>query len=94
MNIHQLLELTLERKASDLHLVVDYQPMLRINGELIAIAGEAILTDNDVGNLLAPILTADQKKTFENNLELDFATSLPGKARFRVNIFMYRVTKF
>lgn len=87
MNIHQLLELTFERKASDLHLVVDYPPVLRINGELIAVAGSNPLVDNEMGDLLTPLLTPAQKQAFENNLELDFAISLPNKARFRVNIF-------
>lgn len=87
MNIYQLLELTVERKASDLHLVVDYPPMLRVNGELIAIAGQTPLTDDEIGSLIAPLLTPIQKQVFEQNLELDFAASLPNKARFRINIF-------
>lgn len=90
MNIHQLLELTVERKASDLHLVVDYPPMLRINSELIPVVGEKPLVDNEMINLLAPLLTPAQKQVFEKDLELDFATNLPNRARFRINIFQER----
>lgn len=90
MNIHQLLELTVARKASDLHLVVGYPPVLRINGELVEVAGSPILVDNEMGNLISPLLTPAQKQTFETNLELDFAVSLQNQARFRVNIFQER----
>lgn len=90
MNIHQLLELTVARKASDLHLVVGYPPTLRINSELVEVTGSALLDDNEMGNLISPLLTQAQKQTFEKDLELDFATNLQNQARFRVNIFQER----
>lgn len=87
MNIQQLLEIAIERKASDLHLVVGYSPMLRIHGELIPIVGLPTLSNEEVIGLLSPLLTPAQKQSFDNTLELDFATALGDKGRFRVNIY-------
>lgn len=87
MNINQLLEITIARKASDLHLVVGYPPQLRIHGDLVAIPGTTPLSDNDLTGLLLAILNPVQKKVFEENFELDFALEYGNQARFRVNVF-------
>ncbi len=87
MNIQQLLDLTVQRNASDLHLVVGYAPAIRLHGELIPVVGSDILADADLTSLVLPTLTPIQKKTFEETFELDFALSFHDKARFRVNIF-------
>lgn len=87
MNIQQLLDLTVERNASDLHLVVGYPPSIRLHGELIPVVGSEILADTDLASLVLPTLTPIQKKTFEETFELDFALAFHNKARFRVNIF-------
>lgn len=92
MNIQQLLDLIVERKASDLHLVVGYQPSLRIDSELIAIQGTEILTESVLISLIENILTAEQKLHFNKNLELDFGFSYQNKARFRVNIYKQQGT--
>lgn len=87
MNIHQLLDLAVGKKASDLHLVVGYPPSLRINGELFPIIGATVLTDSDMTNLVSPLVSASQKKVFDENLELDVGLTYEDKARFRINLF-------
>ena len=87
MNIQQLLEITIERHSSDLHLVVGYPPMLRIHGGLIPLQGAPVLSDADISGLILSMLTPTQKQVFDAAFELDFAMFLPNKARFRVNIF-------
>lgn len=87
MNIQQLLELTVNRNASDLHLVVNYPPMIRVHGELIPVAGAMPLTDSEMLPLVLSMLSPVQRQVFENNFELDFAISFQNKARFRVNVF-------
>ncbi|MBI4037382.1 PilT/PilU family type 4a pilus ATPase [Candidatus Daviesbacteria bacterium] len=87
MNIQQLLELTLTRHASDLHLVTGYPPMLRIHGELFPVASTTPITDGEMTGLILSVLTPIQKQAFENTMELDFAISFQNQARFRVNFF-------
>jgi len=87
MNIHQLLDIAVARKASDLHLVVGYAPSLRLNGELLPITGTSNLLDADILGLVTPLLSVIQKKAFDENFELDFGFTFEDKARFRINLF-------
>jgi twitching motility protein PilT len=76
--------------ASDLHLSAGAKPMLRVNGALGALEERAILTPPVIQRMLYAILTQKQRETFEEELELDFAYSVPGRARFRVNMYRQR----
>src|SRR3989344_3195640 len=87
MNIQQLLELTITRNASDLHLSVGYPPILRIHGELIPIPGEDPIAPEVVESLLAPLINETQKNILNQSIELDFSFELAGKGRFRVNVY-------
>lgn len=87
MTLQQLLELAINRNASDLHLVVGYQPTLRIYGDLLPVSGTAILTDNEMAELVLTALNPYQRRVFETTFELDFAMPFQDRARFRVNIF-------
>lgn len=93
MTIQQLLEIAIQRNASDLHLVVGYPPLLRVNGELFPVPGETEITPAVVDSLITPILNPDQKKTFEETFELDFSFDFQGKARFRVNVYRQKGTE-
>ncbi len=90
MDIHKLLHLTAERGASDLHLLVPAVPTLRINGVLIPLEDEKPLTPRDTEEAFESLTTERQRERFYEELELDFAYSLPGVARFRVNIALQR----
>lgn len=87
MNIQQLLDLTVQRNASDLHLSVGFPPTLRLHGELIPIPGESPSTPQQVESLIAPLLSGNQKSIFLQEFELDFSFDFESKARFRANIF-------
>lgn len=87
MNIQQLLDLTVSRNASDLHLSVGFPPTLRIHGELLPVAGEVTITPEQIESLVNPLLSPMQKNIYQQGLELDFSFELPGKARFRVNVY-------
>lgn len=87
MNIQQLLDLTVQRNASDLHLSVGFPPTIRVHGELIPVTGETPSTPEQVESLLASLLSSYQKNLFEQNLELDFSFDFESKGRFRVNIY-------
>jgi len=85
-DIVQLLAFSVQHKASDLHLSADLPPMVRIDGDITSI-NSAALDSNDVHNMIVEIMTDQQCKYFENNLEIDFSFEIAGCARFRVNAF-------
>jgi len=87
MNIQQLLGLTVERNASDLHLSVGYPPILRIHGELMPVPGEEVIADAEMDMLISPLLSEEQKNIYKQNYELDFSFDFETKARFRANIY-------
>ena len=89
---HELFEVMVEKGASDLHLRVPSPPVLRIDGVLKTLEDLPPITDKDVEMLLEHIVTPEQMNTFLTELELDFAYSVPGLARFRGNALRQRGT--
>ncbi|MAG59949.1 type IV pili twitching motility protein PilT [Candidatus Woesebacteria bacterium] len=92
MEIQQLLQLTVDRKASDLHLVVGVPPTLRVDGVLIKVHNEAPLTPDEMDRLIKSILTASQLERVTVNKEIDLALSFSQEARFRVNVYYQKGT--
>lgn len=86
-NVSQLLEITIQREASDLHLLANFQPTLRVNGDLIPIPGTEILDSKAIESLIFPILAQGHKRELEKYLDVDFGMDFKGIARFRVNIY-------
>ncbi len=89
MNITELLKLTDELEASDLHLTVGVPPTLRVNG-LLSPLKYPELTENDVYEMVYSILSNEQRKKFEELKEIDFSLEVVNVARFRVNVFLHR----
>ena len=87
MTIKDLLQTTISKKASDLHLIVGVAPILRINGELAAVPGESALTSEQAKNLVLGLVNEKQKEILLVNKELDFSFSFEDQARFRVNAY-------
>ncbi len=80
----------IETNSSDLHLACGYPPVLRLNGKLIPIANEAILTSVRIENVLEPICSHTQRVSFDRELNLDYAVEVEIQNRpnrFRVNLF-------
>ncbi|MCI0525991.1 MAG: type IV pilus twitching motility protein PilT [Nitrospira sp.] len=73
-----------EKGASDLHMVIGFPPLLRLRGELVR-TNNPPLTPESNKALIYEILTEQQRKHLEENLDLDFAYELP-IARFRANV--------
>ena len=88
----KLFEVMAEKGASDLHLRVPSPPVLRIDGVLTPLEDLPPITNKDVEALLEHIVTPEQMDTFLTELELDFAYSIPGLARFRGNALRQRGT--
>jgi twitching motility protein PilT len=89
VDITELLVLTKERNASDLHLSAGQPPILRIHGQLIDL-NVPVLTRENVHNMLYDILTDEQKARFEATRDLDLSLELDNVGRFRVNAFVQR----
>jgi twitching motility protein PilT len=79
-----------DRRASDLHLAAGAQPTLRIRGHLTPMEGYPVLTPADTREIIYSILSGSQRQKLETNWQLDFAYSVPGRARFRVNAYFQR----
>ncbi len=89
-NLSDFMMQVIDLNASDLHLTAGLPPMVRINGVLKPIRGYRKLFPQDMQELIYAILTQKQREIFEDRLELDLSYQLPGKARFRVNVFRQR----
>ena len=90
LDLDAALTALIDRGGSDLHLTVGVPPTIRVHGDLQPLEGLPILNAEDLQQALYGLLTQRQREAFENNLELDLSYSIPGKARFRVNIFQQR----
>jgi twitching motility protein PilT len=77
-------------KASDIFISTGSKPGLRINGDIIVVEDHPPLTKKQAEEYLLEILNENQKKTFEQTLDLDFSIDIEDVARFRVNMFVQR----
>src|SRR5438067_3075923 len=89
-SIDELLERMVEREASDLHVTTGTPPVIRVRGEVERLGDFDSLTAEETQQLLYRILSSEQQKLLELNRQLDFSHSIPGLARFRVNVYFQR----
>jgi twitching motility protein PilT len=89
-SIDDLLEQMVARKASDLHISVASPPAVRVRGEVERLEEYEPLTNEDTQQLLYRILSSEQQKQLEIKRQLDFSHSVPGLARFRVNVYFQK----
>jgi twitching motility protein PilT len=89
-SIDDLLVQMVELGASDLHLTVGTPPAIRLRGELERMEGVPPLTPDETQQLLYRVLSTEQQKQLEISRQIDTAHSVPGVARFRVNVYFQR----
>lgn len=89
VHIDELLRLVVEKRGSDLHLAAGVPPVIRVDGQLLATNYEP-MNDFEVQRMIYAILTDEQIRSFETEMELDCSYSLKGVSRFRVNIYRDR----
>ena len=89
MDLKELLKLSIQSKASDLHLTENSPPVLRIDGKLVFTEGKALGRD-ELKKTIYRILSDGQKEKVEHDRELDFSLELEGLERFRVNIHIQK----
>lgn len=89
MELLDYLQLIVKYEASDLFVTVGSPPALKVNGA-VQIHDSKSITPEDAYQLAYSIMSADQQKAFEKNLEINLAVAQPDIGRFRVNIFHQR----
>lgn len=81
----------LEEKASDLHLNAFYKPYIRVSGALLPLTNHEQLQNEDTAELLALMLTQEQRERFDKNWEIDFSYyNEQNKIRYRGNACIQR----
>ncbi len=88
--LNDLLLMCAKQDASDLHIAVGRHPTLRIDGALVPLTKESILTPQDAEGLVGAILTEPQKGELSLKKQVDFSYTFEDKARFRVNAYYQR----
>ncbi len=86
MDITQLLEFSVQQGASDLHLSVGQPPIIRIDGDVQRIDAPNFERE-ELQTMVYDIMSDEQRRGFEADLESDFSFEIPGVARFRANVF-------
>jgi twitching motility protein PilT len=92
MNINELLDFVIKRKASDIHLLAGSPPVMRVDGALYPITQEKPLSGEALKELITPLLTNEQKEMLTVNKELDFSFAFGKIARLRANVYHQRAT--
>ncbi len=87
MDVTDLLAMTHQHNASDLHLSSYNPPILRINGDMSPVRTVPPLEPEKVKEMLYSIMTDQQRRDYETELEIDFSISFGDASRFRVNAF-------
>jgi twitching motility protein PilT len=91
LNLRKLLEVMLEKNASDLHIKAGTRPCLRVDGVLHPME-EGVLSPQEIEVMVEEVLSPSQLETLREEREIDLAFGVPGLARFRSNIYYQRGT--
>ncbi|MHB1345941.1 MAG: type IV pilus twitching motility protein PilT [Candidatus Humimicrobiaceae bacterium] len=88
--IDEILKTAVELDSSDVHLVANSKPIVRINGALVPVNNFSESNSEELKKILSEILDEKKINTLETKLELDFSYSISGVARFRCNYYYQR----
>jgi twitching motility protein PilT len=87
MEMKKLLKLSIENKASDLHVIPESFPLMRIDGELIPVKDVASISAQTVKKMIYDVISKEQQEEFEKKLHLETALPLSGIGNFRISIY-------
>lgn len=87
MQIQDLLQFTIDNKGSGIHLVAGSPLSVRVNGILSFPAGPVVLSKEQAESLIFSVLTPEQRKTLEEQKEIDLAYQFEKKGRFRISVY-------
>jgi len=89
LNLRDLLQEMIDKRASDLHITAGVPPMLRVDGVILK-TSHPVVTPEFSKQTAYSVLTEEQQKRFENERELDFSFGVQGLSRFRANVYQQR----
>ncbi|HNX10652.1 MAG TPA: PilT/PilU family type 4a pilus ATPase [bacterium] len=89
VNINDLLQVAADRWASDLHVVCNLKPLIRVDGKLISLDNFEVINDEALMNVVKTMLNADQRTRLDQEKDLDLGYSV-NNTRFRVNFSFER----
>lgn len=87
--MHDLLRTMVEKDGSDLFITAGAVPSIKVDGEMKPLSNQS-LNPQHTQVLVSSIMNDKQRAEFEETQECNFAISLPGLSRFRVNAFTQR----
>ena len=88
--LDELLRITAEQNASDLHIAVGRKPAIRIDGRLVLLEKQPVVTPEIAEALVDIMLTEEQRTKLQHDREIDFSFSFEDKARFRANAYFQK----
>lgn len=86
----EFLKISVNHKASDIHIKAGLPPMFRIDGALMPLKDARRLTPEEIFKMSMSMMSSEQKDYFKKFHEIDMGYGVPGVGRFRVNVFMQR----
>lgn len=90
MEINELLKTAVSQGASDLHIKVGSQPVMRVYGDLIPMQSAPKVSQDAAMKIAFEVMSPGQRELFKKRNDLDLAYSVPGLGRFRCNVFIQR----
>src|SRR5689334_22798566 len=87
LELNKLLSLTLERNASDLHLIVGEPPIIRVDSALMRLEDYQVMSKDVIEDLANVLLHEEQKTLFSKQQDVDLSYSFKDNTRFRVNVY-------
>jgi twitching motility protein PilT len=89
-DLNEILKLAIKGSASDIHLKAGLPPLFRVDGSLLPVRDANRVKPADTRRMASEIMSAEEKKRFNEHLDLDLSYGIPGVGRFRVNVFQQR----
>lgn len=86
MEIRDFLKIAVDKGASDLHILPDLPPLIRVDGDLMPIPDQPPIPPEESKRLILSFLTEEQKLRFERHLVMDLAIIVENVGNFRVSV--------
>ncbi len=85
--LEEILDLAIEKKATDIHLSAGLHPVVRVDGQLTPLSKKSVLSAQDTQELAFSLLSDERREQFLSQRDIDLSFAYQDKARFRVNIY-------